>query len=361
MSANDTKKAATGKLIKLTKKDYESDQDVRWCPGCGDYAILATVQRALANLQVKREDTVFVSGIGCSSRFPYYMNTYGFHSIHGRAPAIATGLKVARPELSVWVITGDGDGLSIGGNHLMHALRRNVNLNIVLFNNQIYGLTKGQYSPTSQVGKKTPSTPMGSIDLPVNPLAFANGAGATFMARVSDTDAKLFIEILERAHAHKGSALIEVLQNCPVFNDGVWDEVTDRKFLADRQLVLEHGKPLLFGKDGQYGIRMKSNLAPEVVQVGEGEGKVPLSEIVVHDEQGSRAYSHMLALMTYPEFPIPVGVLRSEIKPSYDDMATAQMEAARKTQGPGDLKALLHSGMTWEVGPDGIKSTSMSD
>jgi 2-oxoglutarate ferredoxin oxidoreductase subunit beta len=361
MSAETAKKAGAGKLLKLSKKDYESDQDVRWCPGCGDYAILATVQRALANIQVKREETVFVSGIGCSSRFPYYMNTYGFHSIHGRAPAIATGLKVARPELSVWVITGDGDGLSIGGNHLMHALRRNVDLNIILFNNQIYGLTKGQYSPTSQVGKKTPSTPLGSIDLPVNPLALANGAGATFMARVGDTDAKLFVDILERAAKHRGTVLIEALQNCPVFNDGVWDEITDRKTVADRQLVLEHGKPLLFGKDHQYGIRMKDDFAPEVVEVGEGAGKVPVSEIVVHDEQGSRAYTHMLTLMTYPEFPIPVGVLRAEQKPTYDAMAMAQLESATKSMGKGDLKALLHSGMTWEVGPDGIKASSFSD
>jgi 2-oxoglutarate ferredoxin oxidoreductase subunit beta len=346
---------------KLTRKDFTSDQEVRWCPGCGDYSILAQVQRTLPELGLPREKYVVVAGIGCSSRFPYYMNTYGFHSIHGRAPAIATGLKVARPELSVWVITGDGDGLSIGGNHLMHALRRNVNLNIILFNNQIYGLTKGQYSPTSQVGKKTPSTPMGSIDLPINPLALANGAGATFMARVGDTDAKLFLGILERAHAHNGAVLIEALQNCPVFNDGVWEEVMDRKHLADRQLVLEHGKPLLFGKERQRGIRVKGDFRPEVVEVGDGPGQVPLSEIVVHDEQGSRAYAHMLTQMSYPEFPVPVGVLHAEQKPSYDDMAIAQVAAAAKSMGKGDLKALLSAGMTWEVGTDGIKGTSFDD
>ncbi|ACY12712.1 2-oxoacid:ferredoxin oxidoreductase subunit beta [Haliangium ochraceum] len=353
MSASTSNKSGNGKLIKLSKKDFESDQDVRWCPGCGDYAILATVQRALANLKVERENTVFVSGIGCSSRFPYYMNTYGFHSIHGRAPAIATGLKVARPELSVWVITGDGDGLSIGGNHLMHAMRRNVNLNIILFNNQIYGLTKGQYSPTSQVGKKTPTSPLGSVDLPVNPLALATGAGTTFMARVGDTDAKLFLKILERAQAHEGTSLIEVLQNCPVFNDGVWNEVTDRKTMADRQLVLEHGKPLVYGKNKEFGIRMRKDFTPEVVEVG--EGKVPESELVVHDETGSPAYTHMLALMNYPEFPIPVGVFRAEPRPSYDSMAVAQVKTAVESQGPADLKALLYSGMTWEVSPDGIK------
>ncbi|GAB4562121.1 MAG: 2-oxoacid:ferredoxin oxidoreductase subunit beta [Haliangiales bacterium] len=351
MTAQPTK--SNGKLIKLSKKDFESDQDVRWCPGCGDYAILATVQRALAGLKVERENTVFVSGIGCSSRFPYYMNTYGFHSIHGRAPSIATGLKVARPELSVWVITGDGDGLSIGGNHLMHALRRNIDLNIILFNNQIYGLTKGQYSPTSQVGKKTPSTPLGSVDLPVNPLAFATGAGATFMARVGDTDAKLFLNLLERAHSHKGAAIIEVMQNCPVFNDGVWDQITDRKEKAVRQLVLEEGKPLLFGKDNEFGIRIKVDCTPEVVEVG--DGKVPLSEVAVHREDASPTYAHMLSLMTYPEFPVPVGVLRAQPKPSYNDAALAQVQSAIDSQGRGDLKKLLHSGMTWEVGADGVK------
>jgi 2-oxoglutarate ferredoxin oxidoreductase subunit beta len=335
--------------IKLSKKDFESDQDVRWCPGCGDYAILATVQRTLPMLGVKRENTVFVSGIGCSSRFPYYMNTYGFHSIHGRAPAIATGLKVARPELSVWVITGDGDGLSIGGNHLMHALRRNVDLNILLFNNRIYGLTKGQYSPTSQVGTKAPSTPMGSIDHPVNPLAFAIGSNATFVARVGDTDAKLFLELMQRAYHHKGGAIIEILQNCPVFNDGAWSQVTERQHKATQQLVLEHGKPLLFGKNKELGIRLKPNLSAEVVEVGEGPGKVSVSEIMVHDETAPNTYAHMLATMQPPHLPLPVGVLRAEEKPSYDDLAVAQVQAATETRGKGELKSLFEAGMTWTV------------
>jgi 2-oxoglutarate ferredoxin oxidoreductase subunit beta len=355
MSAEVKKSNGTGKALKLAKKDFESDQDVRWCPGCGDYAILATVQRVLPTLGVERENTVFVSGIGCSSRFPYYMNTYGFHSIHGRAPAIATGLKVARPELSVWVVTGDGDGLSIGGNHLMHALRRNVNLNILLFNNQIYGLTKGQYSPTSRPGTKAPSTPLGSIDHPVNPLSFAIGSGASFVARVADTDAKLLMDVLARAHAHKGGALVEIMQNCPVFNDGIWDQVTDRKHKAMHQLVLEHGKPLLFGKQGEYGIRMKRDFTPEVVEVGEGPGKVPVSEILVHDEKASSTYAYMLSLMEHPAFPVPVGVLRAEEKPTYDELAGGQMESATAARGKGVLKELLHSGMTWEVGPDGVR------
>jgi 2-oxoglutarate ferredoxin oxidoreductase subunit beta len=351
MSSSD----ATVKIRKekpaLKKKDFESDQDVRWCPGCGDYAILAGVQRAMPSFGIPKEDIVFISGIGCSSRFPYYMNTYGFHSIHGRAPAIATGLKVARPELSVWVITGDGDGLSIGGNHLLHALRRNVDLNILLFNNRIYGLTKGQYSPTSAVGTKAPSTPLGSIDHPINPLSVAIGAGATFLARVGDTDAKLFSDLLARAHHHKGTAFIEILQNCPVFNDGVWEGVTDKKTKADNQLLLEQGKPLLFGKNKDKGIRMKPDFTPEVVDVTDDN----LSEIVVHDELAAPAYAFMLAQMSHPEFPIPVGVIRAEQKPSYDELASAQVETAIETRGKGELEKLLYSGMTWEVGPDGVK------
>jgi 2-oxoglutarate/2-oxoacid ferredoxin oxidoreductase subunit beta len=345
--------ATKDKPIKLSKKDFESDQDVRWCPGCGDYAILATVQRTLAGLGVPRENTVFVSGIGCSSRFPYYMNTYGFHSIHGRAPAIATGLKVARPELDVWVITGDGDGLSIGGNHLLHALRRNVDLKILLFNNQIYGLTKGQYSPTSQLGKRAASTPMGSIDHPINPIAVALGANATFIARVADTDAKMLGSLLERAHNHRGSAFIEILQNCPVFNDGVWDEVADKKVKDDRQLYLEHGKPLLVGKKKDRGIRIKSDFTAEVVEVGDEPGKVPLGEIAVHDEQGSPAYHFLLGHLAHPQHPIPVGVMRAESKPTYDQLANAQLRTSTESSGRGDIKKLLHAGMTWRVGEDG--------
>ena len=338
--------------IKLSKKDLETDQDVRWCPGCGDYAILATVQRTLANIGVRRENTVFVSGIGCSSRFPYYMNTYGFHTIHGRAPAIASGLKISRPELDVWVITGDGDGLSIGGNHMIHALRRNMDLKIILFNNQIYGLTKGQYSPTSAMGTRAPSTPTGSIDHPLNPMSLVLGAGATFVARVTDTDAKLAGTILEAAYRHKGAVLIEMLQNCPVFNDGVWDKVKDDP--KNQQIVLADGKPLLFA-DGTKGIRLTKDLRPEIVDVGEGEGKVPASELLVHTEKGSHVYAHVLAQLVQPDFPMPVGVLYREDKPTYDAMANAQVADAIEKQGPGDLNKLMFSGMTWEVGADGTR------
>jgi 2-oxoglutarate ferredoxin oxidoreductase subunit beta len=342
------------KPIKLSKKDFESDQDVRWCPGCGDYAILATVQRTLAQLGVRRETTVFVSGIGCSSRFPYYMNTYGFHSIHGRAPALATGLKVTRPELDVWVITGDGDGLSIGGNHLLHALRRNVNLKILLFNNQIYGLTKGQYSPTSQVGTRAASTPTGSIDHPINPLAVAISAGATFVARVADTDAKLMGSILERAYHHQGAVFIELLQNCPVFNDGIWDAVKDDP--VGKQIRLEDGKPLRFGPGGSKGVRITADLQPEIVDVGDGPGLVPEGQLLVHKERGSKAYSQLIAGMLQPSFPMPVGVIHVEDKPTYEAMAHQQIDDAIARQGKGDLEKLLFSGMTWEVGADGVKA-----
>src|SRR3954469_8979724 len=286
--------------LKLTKKDLESDQDVRWCPGCGDYAILATVQRTLAQIGIKRENTVFVSGIGCSSRFPYYMNTYGFHTIHGRAPAIASGLKVTRPDLDVWVITGDGDGLSIGGNHMIHALRRNMDFKIILFNNQIYGLTKGQYSPTSAVGTRAPSTPSGSIDHPLNPPPLALASGATFIARAADTDAKLMATILQEAYKHKGAVFIEMLQNCPVFNDGVWEGVKDDP--AGKQVALVEGKPLLFAGSTK-GIRLGAGLVPEIVDVGDGPGKTPLGEIVVHSERGSPLYANLLAQLTLPSFP----------------------------------------------------------
>ncbi len=338
------------KLVKLTKKDFESDQDVRWCPGCGDYAILATVQRSLAQMGVKRETTVFVSGIGCSSRFPYYMNTYGFHSIHGRAPAVATGLKLARPDLDVWVITGDGDGLSIGGNHLLHALRRNSDLKIILFNNQIYGLTKGQYSPTSKLGTRSGSTPAGSIDHPVNPLQFALGAGATFVARCTDTDAKGLGAILQRAYQHKGGVLIEILQNCPVFNDGIWDPVKEDP--SGKQMPLVDGKPLTFA-GGTMGIRLSPDLRPEIVKVG--DDGVKEEQLLVHNERGSSGYAYLLAGMTHPEFPVPVGILHVEDKPTYGQMAHQQIADARAKQGEGQLDKLLLSGMTWEVGPDGTR------
>jgi 2-oxoglutarate ferredoxin oxidoreductase subunit beta len=338
--------------IKLSKKDFESDQDVRWCPGCGDYAILATVQRTLAQLGVRRENTVFISGIGCSSRFPYYMNTYGFHTIHGRAPAIASGLKITRPELDVWVITGDGDGLSIGGNHMIHALRRNMDLKIILFNNQIYGLTKGQYSPTSALGTRAASTPSGSIDHPLNPIALALGAGATFVARATDTDAKLMSSILDQAYHHEGAVFIEILQNCPVFNDGVWEAVKEDP--AGHQIVLADGKPVVFA-GGSKGIKVGPTLQPEIVDVGEGPGQTPVKDLVVHSERGSRLYANLLAELTHPQFPMPMGILHREDKPTYEQLATQQIVDAKAKQGAGDLNKLMYSGMVWEVGADGIR------
>lgn len=332
--------------LKLSKKDLESDQDVRWCPGCGDYAILATVQRTLAQLSVRRENTVFISGIGCSSRFPYYMNTYGFHTIHGRAPAIASGLKLSRPELDVWVITGDGDGLSIGGNHMVHALRRNFDLKIILFNNQIYGLTKGQYSPTSAFGTRAASTPTGSIDHPLNPIALALSVGATFIARATDTDAKLMGKILEQAYRHKGAVFIEMLQNCPVFNDGVWETVKDNP--AGHQIQLAEGQPLVFA-NGTKGIRLGSGMTPEVVDVVDGD----TSGLLAHSERGSLTYANLLAQLVQPAFPMPMGVLYRSEKPTYEQLAHAQIKEAIAAQGPGDLAKLMSAGMVWEVGIDG--------
>jgi 2-oxoglutarate ferredoxin oxidoreductase subunit beta len=334
--------------IKLSKKDLESDQDVRWCPGCGDYAILATVQRTLAQLGIKRENTVFISGIGCSSRFPYYMNTYGFHTIHGRAPAIASGLKITRPELDVWVITGDGDGLSIGGNHMIHALRRNMDLKIILFNNQIYGLTKGQYSPTSALGTRAASTPSGSVDHPLNPISLALGVGATFVARAADTDAKLMGAILNEAYKHKGAVFIEMLQNCPVFNDGVWEGVKDDP--AGKQIALAEGKPLVFA-NGTKGIKLGAGLVPEIVDVVNGD----TSQLLVHSERGSLLYANLLAQLVQPDFPIPMGVLYRHDKATYEQLAHQQVDDAIAKQGAGDLTKLMYSGMVWEVGADGTR------
>jgi len=285
---------------KLTKKDFETDQDVRWCPGCGDYSILANVQRMMPELGIARENMVWVSGIGCSSRFPYYMNTYGFHTIHGRAPTLATGLKVARPDLQVWVITGDGDGLSIGGNHLIHAIRRNVDLKIILFNNEIYGLTKGQYSPTSRTGTRTKSSPMGSVEHPLRPLSLAIGAEATFVARTIDVDINHLTQTLTRAAAHKGTAFVEVYQNCIVFNDGVFEYATDKAVKSDNLLYLEHGKPMVFGKDRSKGIRL-NNLDPEVVNVGNG---ISADDLLIHDEKAEEpSLAYLLSRMVHPRFP----------------------------------------------------------
>jgi len=330
---------------KLSRKDFVSDQDVRWCPGCGDYSILAQVQRALPDFGVPREKFVFVSGIGCSSRFPYYMNTYGMHGIHGRAPAIASGLKVSRPDLHVWIVTGDGDALSIGGNHLIHTLRRNLSLKILLFNNRIYGLTKGQYSPTSELGKVTKSTPFGSVDHPFNPISVALGADATFVARSVDVDAKHLQDMLRRAHEHPGGAFVEILQNCNIFNDGAWDSLTDKNTKADTTLVLEHGKPLRFGKNREKGIRLAQGLRPEVVSLGDG---IDEKDLVVHDEHNP-AVAFLLSRMGPPDFPTPLGVFYSDVRPTYEAVANRQMEAARAKLGEGDVDALLNRGDTWVV------------
>jgi len=328
---------------KPSKKDFVSDQDVRWCPGCGDYAILSQVQKVLPELGIARERFAFISGIGCSSRFPYYVNTYGFHSIHGRAPAIATGLKATRPELSVWIVTGDGDALSIGGNHLIHILRRNLDVNILLFNNKIYGLTKGQYSPTSEVGKVTKSTPIGSIDHPFDPIALALGAEASFVARSVDVETKHLQDIVRRAHHHKGTSFVEILQNCNVFNDGAFGDVTEKTTKADATLVLEHGKPLIFGKNRDKGIRLR-NFQPEVVALGEG---ISESDLLVHDERNP-ALAYLIARLGPPHFPTPIGVFTAVDRPCYEDGLNAQVIAAKARQPP-DLAALFNRGDTWVV------------
>jgi 2-oxoglutarate ferredoxin oxidoreductase subunit beta len=331
----------------LTKKDFVSNQEVRWCPGCGDYAILNNVQKVMPELGIPREKMVFVSGIGCSSRFPYYMNTYGFHSIHGRAPAIATGIKSANPELSVWVITGDGDALSIGGNHFMHVLRRNLDINYILFNNRIYGLTKGQYSPTSVFGQRTKSTPMGVIDYPINPLSLAIASEATFVARSIDIDVKHLGAMVEAAARHKGVSFLEVYQNCNIFNDGAFDYFAERSVRPDKVLYLEHGKPMIFGKDRNLGIRM-NGAHPEVVEIG--EHGITEADLLVHDiNLQDPSVAFMLARMEQPDFPQPVGVFRAVERPSYDRMMAEQIETAIAKSGPGTLEKLIYSGDMWTV------------
>lgn len=330
----------------LTANDFGSDQDIRWCPGCGDYAILNVMKKVLPQTGIARENMVFVSGIGCSSRFPYYMNTYGMHSIHGRAPAIATGLKCVRPDLQVWVITGDGDALSIGGNHFIHLIRRNVDLKIVLFNNRIYGLTKGQYSPTSPLGKVTKSTPMGAIDNPLNPLSAAIGCEASFVARSIDVNVKHLGETLKRAAEHKGTAFVEVYQNCNIFNDGAWDYATDRNTKFDTVIELEHGKPLIFGKNKDKGIRLNGT-EPEIVELGKG---INPDDLLFHDEKSIEpTHAYLLSRMRHPEFPEPIGVFRDVDSPKYDVELNQQIEAARAKRAPGDLNQLFHSGETWTV------------
>jgi 2-oxoglutarate ferredoxin oxidoreductase subunit beta len=332
-----------GGVSGLAKKDFVSDQEVRWCPGCGDYAILAQVQKVLPDLGVARENFVFISGIGCSSRFPYYVNTYGMHSIHGRAPAIATGVKAARPELSVWIVTGDGDALSIGGNHMIHILRRNLDVNILLFNNRIYGLTKGQYSPTSEVGKVTKSTPFGSVDHPFDPIALALGAEASFVARSIDVETKHLQEMVKRAYAHKGASFVEVLQNCNVFNDGAFADVTEKDRKADHTLVLEHGKPLVFGKNRDKGIRLR-DFRPEVVTLGDG---ITQDDLLVHDETNA-ALAYLISRMGPPTFPTPIGVFAAVERPRYEEVLGAQVASA-KARSTADLRKLLHQGDTWVV------------
>lgn len=336
-----------GATATLTRKDFTTDQEVRWCPGCGDYSILAQTQKVMPDLGVPREKIVFISGIGCSSRFPYYMNTYGFHTIHGRAAAIATGLKASRPDLMVWVATGDGDCLSIGGNHLLHVLRRNIDINIVMFNNRIYGLTKGQYSPTSEFGKRVKSAPMGSPDYPLNPLSVALGAEATFVARTVDTDTKHLIAMLERAAAHKGTTFIEVYQNCNIYNDGAFAYLTDRDVHDDRTLYLEHGKPMLFGKEQNQGIRL-NGLHPEVVTLG--ENGITENDLLHHDESSPDAtLAYLLSRLDYPNYPVPMGVLRAIERPTYDDIIAEQQQDAIARYGAGDLDELFNSGDTWVV------------
>ncbi|MEW6477460.1 MAG: 2-oxoacid:ferredoxin oxidoreductase subunit beta [Actinomycetota bacterium] len=333
--------------VKLTRKDFQSDQEVRWCPGCGDYSVLAAVQFLLPELGVRPEKTVFVSGIGCSSRFPYYMETYGMHSIHGRAPAIATGIAVSRPDLDVWVITGDGDGLSIGGNHLIHALRRNVNLKILLFNNQIYGLTKGQYSPTSELGKVTKSTPFGSIDHPFNPVSLAIGSEASFVARTHDMDRKHMMEIFRRAYEHQGAAFVEIYQNCNVFNDGAFEAITAKDARPDMLIDLKHGQPIRFGKDLDRGVVATGLGELEIVDVA----SVGEDRLLVHDETRSDptlAFA-LSRLADSPTVPTPMGVFRAVDRPVYGDSMNAQIASVQERQGKGDLAALLGSGSTWEV------------
>jgi 2-oxoglutarate/2-oxoacid ferredoxin oxidoreductase subunit beta len=331
---------------KYTSKDFQSNQDVRWCPGCGDYSVLAQVQRVMPELNVPKNKMVFVSGIGCSSRFPYYMNTYGFHGIHGRATAIASGLKIARPDLMVWVVTGDGDGLSIGGNHFIHLCRRNIDLKILLFNNQIYGLTKGQYSPTSEFGKVTKSTPYGSIDHPFNPLSLALGAEASFVARTLDRDAKHMQSVIKRAADHNGTAFTEIYQNCVVFNDGAFYTYTEKDTKDENTLFLEHGKPLVFGKNKEKGLRLEG-FTPRVVSLT--DGKYSPDDLMVHDEKDTMLSFILARMSSVPGLPHPVGVLYAVERPRYEVEMTRQINEAMKKRGEGDLQKLLNHGETWTI------------
>ncbi|MFH0735991.1 MAG: 2-oxoacid:ferredoxin oxidoreductase subunit beta [bacterium] len=334
--------------VKLTAKDFSSGIDVRWCPGCGDYSVLAQVQRTFPDIGIKKENIVWVAGIGCSSRFPYYMGTYGFHTIHGRAPAIATGLKLTRPELSVWVATGDGDLMSIGGNHFIHACRKNVDLKILMFNNQIYGLTKGQYSPTSEKGKITKSSPYGSIDYPFNPASLALGSEATFVAKTLDRDLKHMQEMIKRAAEHKGTAFIEIYQNCVIFNDATFENLTNKETKADNVLVLEHNKPMVFGKNKEKAIKL-DGFTPVIIDLNDGHNSI--NDALVHDEfdqNPTRAFI-LAHLNDHAGLPTPIGIYRQIIKPTYNEALTSQIEMVTNKKGKGDLKKLLYGTSTWKV------------
>ncbi|MDD2944163.1 MAG: 2-oxoacid:ferredoxin oxidoreductase subunit beta [bacterium] len=340
-------------LVQLKKKDFETPNEVRWCPGCGDYAILATVQKFLPSLGLPKENFAFISGIGCSSRFPYYMNTYGFHTIHGRAPAVASGVKLANPDLSVWIITGDGDALSIGGNHLLHILRRNLDVNILLFNNRIYGLTKGQYSPTSEVGKVTKTTPSGSVDNPINPIALALGAEASFTARTMDVDAKHLEDTLRAAYEHKGTSFIEIYQNCVIFNDKSFEYVSERSVREEHRLLLKEGQLMIFGAEKNKGIAMVDN-QPKVVTFTGGEAEAEKAG-VLRFNPADRTMSGILSRLDYPEFPVPMGVLYKKERPVFEEAMIEQMTAAKnkkpaKASADENLHELFHSGNTWQVG-----------
>jgi len=339
------KKSEASEPPAQTKKDYQTDQEVRWCPGCGDYAILNAVQSVFPQLGIPREKFVVISGIGCASRFPYYMNTYGFHSIHGRAPAVATGVKITNPELEVWVVSGDGDALSIGGNHLIHAMRRNIGLKILLFNNRIYGLTKGQYSPTSEVGKRTKSTPFGSLDRPLNPISLALGSECTFVARSVDVYQKHLMETLKAAAAHKGTAFVEIFQNCNIFNDKAFEGFTERSVRAEKNLELEHGKPIRFGADGEMGLRWAGTHF-DIVRVAD----VGEDAIVVHDVSAPHpTLAFALSRLEPPQAPMPIGVFRDIDAPAMETRVWDQIRTVQEQRGKGDLEALLHAGDTWEV------------
>lgn len=334
----------------LTKKDFQSDQEVRWCPGCGDYAILSAVQTVLPELGIPKEKFVIISGIGCSSRFPYYMNTYGFHTIHGRAPGFATGLKMTRPDLQVWVVTGDGDSMSIGGNHLIHLVRRNVGVKVLMFNNRIYGLTKGQYSPTSETGKRTSSSPMGSVDYPFNPLGLVLGAGATFVARSVDIFQAHLKEILRQAASHEGTAFVEILQNCNIFNDNAFASVSSKEGRHENAVYLEHGKPVLFGKNKDKGLRLRG-MDLEVIELGGDLG--PEDCLVWDQDRDNPALAFVMAHLEGPNRPTPLGVFRRVEKPSYESGVVAQIHDQEERQGPGHLEDLIHSGDTWQVDENG--------